>query len=320
MCATHMTPALEGDQTMSNPNSSATPRRDLYQHVTARILEDLERGVRPWLKPWGAANVGTPVLPRRHNGIPYQGVNVLLLWGEARTRGYSATTWMTYRQAQELGAQVRKGQSGSLVVFADRITRTEDDDNAESVERSIQYLKSYSVFNVEQIDGLPAQYVSQPLAPAPVEFRHARAEAFIAATRATIRYGGNRAYYAPAFDFIQLPPPASFRDMESYYGTTLHELTHWTGHASRCARDLNGKRFGSEAYAFEELVAELGSAFLCAEVGVTPEVRDDHAAYLASWLKVLNQDKRAIFTAAAQAQRAADFLRGLRAVAEESGA
>jgi antirestriction protein ArdC len=201
-------------------------RRDLYQHVTTRIIDDLERGVRPWLKPWSAANVGSSILPRRHNGIPYQGVNVLLLWGEAMARGYQAMTWMTYRQAQELGAHVRKGESGSLVVYADRITKTEDGDNGESVERSIPFLKSYTVFNVEQIEGLPAQYQAQPPAPVSVEYRHAQAEEFIAATRATIRYGGNRAFYSPVFDFIQLPPPPSFLDMESYYGTALHELTH----------------------------------------------------------------------------------------------
>ena len=297
---------------MNQPTASQSVRRDLYQHVTNRILEDLERGVRPWLKPWSASNVGGSILPRRHNGIPYQGVNVLLLWSEAMARGYTATTWMTFRQALELGAHVRKGETGTLVVFADRITRAEDGQNGESIERSIPYLKSYTVFNVEQIEGLPPKYLPQAPAPISAETRHAQAEGFIAATRAIIRFGEDRAFYAPAFDVIQLPPLPAFRDTESYYGTALHELTHWTGHPSRCARELNGHRFGSESYAFEELVAELGSAFLCAELGITPEVRDDHAAYLASWLAVLKQDKRAIFAAASQAQRAADYLRGLQ--------
>jgi antirestriction protein ArdC len=292
-------------------SSNTATRKDLYQHVTTKILEDLERGVRPWMKPWSAGNVGGSMLPLRHNGIPYQGVNVLLLWGEALARGYRANTWMTFRQALELGAHVRKGEHGSLVVYADRITKTEEGENGEDVERSIPFLKSYTVFNVEQIEGLPEQYRTKAPAPAPVEYRHEQAEAFIAATGATIRYGGNRAFYSPAFDVIQLPPPPSFRDTESLFGTVLHELTHWTGAPSRCNRDL-GKRFGTEAYAFEELIAELGSAFLCAELGVTPEIREDHASYLASWLKVLKQDKRAIFTAAAQAQRAADCLRGLQ--------
>jgi antirestriction protein ArdC len=297
---------------MNQTNASQSVRRDLYQHVTNRILDDLERGVRPWLKPWSASNVGGFVLPRRHNGIPYQGVNVLLLWSESMARGYTATIWMTFRQALELGAHVRKGETGTLVVFADRITRAEDGENGENVERSIPYLKSYTVFNVEQIEGLPPKYLPQASAPTSAETRHAEAEGFIAATRAIIRFGGDRAFYAPAFDVIQLPPLPAFRDTESYYSTALHELTHWTGHPSRCARELNGHRFGSESYAFEELVAELGSAFLCAELGITPEVRDDHAAYLASWLAVLRQDKRAIFAAASQAQRAADYLRGLQ--------
>lgn len=305
---------------MSQPDTFPTVRRDLYQHVTNRILEDLERGVRPWLKPWSASSVGGSIVPRRHNGIPYQGINILLLWSEAMARGYTATTWMTYRQALELRAHVRKGETGTPVVFADRITRTEDGENGESVERSIPYLKSYTVFNVEQIDGLPPQYVPRAPAPASAETRHAQAESFITATRATIRFGGDRAYYAPALDFIQLPPPPAFRDMESYYGTALHELTHWTGHAARCARELNGHRFGSEAYAFEELVAELGSAFLCAELGITPEVRDDHAAYLATWLTVLKQDKCAIFAAASQTQRAVDYLRGLQAAVNAESA
>jgi len=297
---------------MNQTNASQSVRRDLYQHVTNRILGDLERGVRPWLKPWSASNVGGSVLPRRHNGIPYQGVNVLLLWSESMARGYTATTWMTYRQALELGAHVRKGETGTLVVFADRITRAEDGENGESVERSIPYLKSYTVFNVEQIEGLPPQYLPQAPAPTSTETRHAQAECFIAATQATIRLGGDRAFYAPALDVIQLPPLPAFHDTESYYSTALHELTHWTGHPSRCARELNRHRFGSESYAFEELVAELGSAFLCAELGITPDVRDDHAAYLASWLAVLKQDKRAIFAAASQAQRAADYLHGLQ--------
>lgn len=227
-------------------------------------------------------------------------------------QGYTATMWMTFKQAHERGAHVRKGETGTLVVFADRLNRTEDGENGETVDRVIPYLKSYTVFNVEQIDGLPAQYLPEPSAPPPINVRHAHAEGFIAATRAIIRFGGDRAFYAPALDVIQLPPVPAFRDVESYYGTALHELTHWTGHPSRCARELSGYRFGSESYAFEELVAELGSAFLCAELCITPEVRDDHAAYLGNWLTVLKQDTRAIFAAASRAQRAADFLRSLQ--------
>jgi antirestriction protein ArdC len=295
--------------------STSSPRVDVYTRVTERIVADLEQGVRPWLKPWQASHAeGRIALPLRHNGKPYRGVNVLLLWGEAMAKGYTASTWMTYKQAAELGAQVRKGEHGSLVVYADRITRTETSDSGEETEREIPFMKAYTVFNVEQIDGLPAQYQPALALPLPAEQRHAAAEQFIAQTGASIRHGGNRAFYAPVQDFIQLPPFPAFKDAESYYGTALHELTHWTGHTSRCARAFEkSHRFGSEGYAFEELVAELGAAFLCAQLGITPELRDDHAAYLAHWLGVLKQDKRAIFSAAAHAQRAADFLFALQA-------
>jgi len=301
---------------MNQSNVTHSVRRDLYQQVTHRIVEDLERGVRPWCKPWNSGRrLASSILPRRHNGVPYQGINILLLWSEATERGFARTTWMTYRQARELGGQVRKGESGTLIVFADRITRSEEKADGERVELSVPYLKGYTVFNVEQIDGLPEAYASPSAPPASTEEFHAQAEHFIAATRAVIRFGGDRAFYAPAADIIQLPPVAAFKDRQSYCATALHELTHWSGHESRCARALNTGRFGTEAYAFEELIAELGAAYLCAELEVEPEVREDHAAYLASWLNVLKQDKRAIFTAATQAQRAVDYLRTFQGAA-----
>lgn len=290
------------------------PREDVYSRVTARIVADLEQGTRPWLKPWSVTHTaGRITRPLRASGLPYRGVNVLLLWGEALANGYTAPVWMTYRQAQELGGQVRKGEHGSLVVYADRISKTETNDKGEEHERQIPFMKGYTVFNVEQVDGLPDHYYAQPTNPLPAAQRIDTAERFAASTRADVRHGGNRAFYAPARDFVQMPPFEAFRDAESYYATLTHELTHWTGHASRCARDFEkGHRFGSEGYAFEELVAELGAAFLCADLGITPEPREDHAAYLAHWLKVLKQDKRAIFSAAAHAQRAADYLLALQ--------
>ena len=293
--------------------STQTARTDVYTRVTERILADLEQGVRPWLKPWQASGDGRIALPRRHNGTSYRGVNVVLLWGEAIAKGYTASLWMTYKQATELGGQVRKGEHGSLVVYADRITKTETTESGEEAEREIPFMKAYTVFNVEQIDGLPEQYRPAPALPLPAEQRQASAEQFIAHTGATIQHGGDSAFYAPSRDCIQLPPFPAFKDPESYYATALHELTHWTGHASRCDRAFEkSPRFGSEGYAFEELVAELGAAFLCAQIGITPEIRADHAAYLAHWLTVLKQDKRAIFSAAAHAQRAADFLLNLQ--------
>ena len=292
-------------------------KADVYTRVTERILADLAQGVRPWMKPWSAANTeGKIARPLRFNGTPYRGMNVLLLWGEAMDRGYQASIWMTYKQAQELGGRVRKGETGSLVVYADRFTKTETGDKGQEIELEIPFMKGYTVFNVEQVDGLPAQYQQAPCpAPEPLQLI-AQAEAFFKATGARFQHGGNRAFYAPARDFIQLPPAEAFKDPESYAATKAHELIHWTGHESRNAREF-GKRFGDDAYAFEELVAELGAAFLCADLGITPEVRDDHAAYLGHWLQVLKQDKRAIFSAASHAQRAADYLQGLQQVGEQ---
>ena len=301
--------------------TSRTPVRiDVYNRATNKILADLENGVRTWQKPWNASHTaGRIALPLRHNGTPYRGVNVLLLWCEAMEKGFNSPIWMTYKQASEIGAQVRKGEQGSLVVYADRFTKKETDDQGAESEREIPFMKGYTVFNLEQIDGLPAQYVAKPAeSPVPMA-RIENAERLFAATGATIRHGGNRAFYSPAGDFVQMPPRESFKDAEAYSATLAHELTHWTAHPCRLAREL-GKRFGDEAYAAEELIAEMGSAFLCADLGITPEVREDHAAYLASWLKVMKADSRAIFTAAAQAQRAADYLHALQTHAESAAA
>lgn len=296
-------------------------RLDVYTRITNRIVAELEQGTRPWLKPWNAEHAaGRITRPLRHNGQPYSGINVLMLWSEAMDKGYTAPIWMTFRQAQELGAHVRKGEHGSLVVYADRFTKTETDDAGQDVERSIPFMKGYTVFNVEQIDDLPAHYYAKA-APVldPVQ-RIAHAESYFAALGADIRHGGNMAFYAISSDHVQMPPFESFRDAESYYATLAHECTHWTRHEKRLARDFGRKRFGDEGYAIEELVAELGSAFLCADLGLTPEPREDHAAYIGSWLKVLKNDKRAIFTAAGHAQRAADFLNGLQSKPQEQAA
>ncbi len=292
--------------------STATPRADLYTRVTERVIADLEHGVRPWLKPWNAGHAaGRITLPLRHNGTPYRGINILLLWGEAMTNGYASPLWMTFKQALALGAHVRKGEHGAMVVYADRFTRTETDADGNGVEREIPFLKAYTVFNVAQIEGLPAHYYARPEAKADKLELIESAEGFCAATGAVIRHGGNMAYYAPGPDVIQLPVPEAFRDAESYAATKAHELTHWTKHPSRLDRDFGGKRFGDTGYAREELVAELGAAFLCADLGITPEPREDHASYLAHWLELLREDKRAIFSAASHAQRAVDFLHSL---------
>ena len=293
---------------------SSTARTDIYTRITDKIIADLEQGVRPWMKPWNAEHAaGRITRPLRHNGQVYNGINILMLWSAAVSEGYSAPIWMTFRQAKELGANVRKGEKGELVVYANTITRTEQDEKTgEELEQTIPFMKGYTVFNVEQIDGLPQHYyqLAEPVLD-PVQ-RIDMAENFFTATGADIRHGGNRAYYNIGSDHIQMPPFETFRDAESYYATLAHETTHWTRHSSRLDREFGRKRFGDEGYAQEELVAELGSAFLSADLELTPEVRDDHTAYIESWLKVLKNDKRAIFTAAAHAQRAVDFLHGLQ--------
>jgi antirestriction protein ArdC len=288
-------------------------KSDIYQRVTDQIVASLETGIRPWMKPWsGEHAAGRITRPLRGNGIPYQGINVLMLWGAAMEKGYSAPIWMTFKQALELGGAVRKGERGSLVVYASTFTRTEANETGEESARDIPFLKSYSVFNVEQIDGLPAHFLA-PAAPRldPVQ-RIDHAERFFAATGATVRYGGDRAYYSISTDHVQMPHFETFRDAESFYATLAHELVHFTRHPSRLNREFGRKRFGDEGYAMEELVAELGAAFLSADLDLTPEPRPDHAAYISHWLTALKNDRRAIFTAASYAQRAADFLSGTK--------
>lgn len=291
----------------------ANEHADIYARITNRIVTELEAGVRPWFKPWSAEHAaGRITRPLRHNGIPYRGINVINLWLSAAAKGYACPIWLTYKQAHELGGQVRKGEHGELVVFASKITRTEATDAGEEAEREIPFLKGYTVFNAEQIDNLPAPFTA-PAAPMldPMH-RIARAEAFFGNLAADIRHGGNQAYYAISTDRIQVPPFETFRDPESYYATLAHECIHWTRHEKRLARDFGRKRWGDEGYAAEELVAELGSAFLSADLALTLEPRADHASYIESWLKVLKNDKRAIFTAAAHAERAVAYLHGLQ--------
>lgn len=202
-------------------------RTDIYTRITDRIVEDLDRGVRPWLKPWSAANTNDRITrPLRHNGLPYSGMNVLLLWSEQMSRGFGSPMWMTFKQALELGAAVRKGETGSTVVFASRFTKAQADANGNEVDREITFLKAYSVFNVEQIDGLPDSY-HQPVNKVldPVK-RIEHADLFFKNTGATIRHGGNQAYYSPVTDHIQMPPFEAFRDAAGYAAVLAHEATH----------------------------------------------------------------------------------------------
>lgn len=292
-----------------------TQRVDIYSRITDRIIEDLAVGVRPWMKPWNSANTdGRITRPLRHNGQPYSGMNVLLLWSEQMSRGFISSMWMTFKQALELGAAVRRGETGSTVVFASRFTKSEADGKGGEVDREIPFLKAYSVFNVEQIDGLPDQYYHRREIVLDPVARLEQADRFFRNTGAVIRHVGNQAYYSPVMDYVQMPPFEAFRDAASYYATLSHEATHWTAAENRVGRDLSRYAKDRSERAREELIAELGSCFLCADLGIAPELepRPDHASYLQSWLKVLADDKRAIFQAAAHAQRATAFLHGLQ--------
>ncbi|RAN36949.1 ArdC family protein [Hyphomonas pacifica] len=284
-------------------------RKDLYQEVTDKIVAELKAGRAPWAQPWGAAHVATPLsLPKNGaTGRGYSGINILLLWGAAIEGGRSCQTWLTFKQALALGGCVRKGERGAMVVYADRFTPKDEQQRAqESGEdaKQVPFLKRYTVFNADQCDGLP-ETVTARTAPLPERDVIPGAENLIAATGADFRIGGDKAFYVPSKDFIQVPPQPAFFDQINYYRTCFHELGHWTGHESRLARDLKGG-FGSKDYAREELVAEMASAFVCASLAITPTVR--HTDYIGSWLEVLREDKRAIFRAASLASKAADFI------------
>ena len=204
-------------------------KADIYQRITDQIITELEKGVKPWLQPWNAEHAGGRITrPLRANGVGYRGINVLMLWSAAMEKGYAAPVWMTFKQAMELKANVRKGERGSLVVYADKIMRTETDAaTGEDSERAIPFMKGYTVFNVEQIDGLPEQFYPKPVPPMQTVQRIDRAEAFFAATGANVVHGGSRACYVPSTDNIHMPCIDFFRDAESYYATRAHETTHY---------------------------------------------------------------------------------------------
>lgn len=302
--------------------TSSGAQVSLYDEVTARIIDELEAGRFPWTQPWDAAAFA-PGLPRNADTRrSYSGINILILWGEAMRRGFASQGWLTFRQAQEAGGQVRKGEKGTTIFYAARFTpKGSEGGGAAEVggsahvggaagtsdgDRSIPFLKRFTVFNVAQVDGLPDRCTARDT-PLPPRETIAQAEMLIAATGADIRIGGNEAFYSPSGDYVALPPQPAFFEQIDYYRTALHELGHWTGHKARLARDQSGT-FGSAAYGREELCAELASAFLCASLGIRPTVR--HADYLGAWLAIMRADTRAIFKAASLASKAADYLLG----------
>lgn len=282
--------------------------KDVYADITNRIVAEIERGAMPWLKPWkdgvGASSANT-VMPRNAvSNRPYSGVNVLCLWSEAIDKGYPTGRWLTFKQAAALGGHVRKGEKGTPIIFVAKLTKTKTDASGNDETSTFPMLRTYYVFNAAQCENLPESATAcAPLPPAPE--LDSRFTAFVSATNANIKHGGNKACYMPGIDFVAMPNIAAFNSLDSYKATLNHELVHWTGHGARLDRQF-GKRFGDSAYAFEELVAEIGAAFLCASLGVTGELR--HAGYVANWLKVLKDDKRAIFTAASAASKAAEYL------------
>lgn len=293
---------------------STTNRKDCYAEITNAIIADLEKGIRPWVQPW-ASGTGKASRPLRHNGEPYRGINVLWLWRAASIAGYRNPYWLTFRQAQELGGHVRRGEKSTLVVYAYLYSKTEDDDAREPEEKRVPFFKAYSAFNSEQVENLPARFTPSTREETPGnDFGpNPRAVEFFANTGAAIREDKDRAYYSVLEDSVYMPPFRSFEKADRYYSTLAHELTHWTGHPTRTPRKFpRAAAFTPATYAREELVAELGAAFLCADLGINLTPRPDHADYISTWLQVLRNDKRAIVQAAAYAQRATDFLHALQ--------
>lgn len=278
--------------------------RDLYQDVTDRIVAALEAGTKPWECDWTRTG-----LPRRVTGEQYRGINVLLLALTQGASGYRSDTWMTFNQAKAFGAGVRKGERGTPIVFFKRLERTEEDPaTGEERDVAIPMIRGYTVFNVDQIDGLPDRFYQTGPGELPAKNRDEQAEAAIRSSGASISEdGGDRAFYRRTTDSIHLPAFERFKSAGGFLATMAHECVHWTGAPHRLDR-TKGKAFGDKDYAFEELVAEIGAAMICARLGIAGEHFENHAAYVGSWLKALRDDKRAIFRAASLAQAAADMV------------
>lgn len=264
-----------------------------YQNITDNIIKQLESGALPWVKPWSASPNGDR---NAISGRGYNGINRLLL----ASSGFNSPLWATYNQWQEKGVQVQKGQKGTQIVLFKKLTKETTNEAGEKETSNFAMLRTFTVFNADQTN------YKAPLVAAPAPFNAIEAcEATIEASGALISHGGDKACYIPSMDAIALPNKTDFKSEGHYYATAFHELVHWTGAKCRLDRDLSG-RFGAESYAFEELVAEMGAAFLCADHAIEAELR--HAGYIESWLKVLKNDNKAIFKAAALAQKAADFI------------
>ncbi|GMV63348.1 MAG: DNA primase [Parvibaculum sp.] len=288
---------------------TGSDRANLYDEITDKIIAELEAGRVPWVQPWGTSAAKAPLgLPRNAaTSRSYSGINVLILWGAVIEHGFPGQGWLTFRQALSLGGNVRKGERGTTVVYADRFTPEDEKRRAfEAGEeaQAIPFLKRFTVFNTAQCDGLPDD-IEAAVPPPPPGMIEPQVEALIKATGIDFRIGGDRAFYVPALDYVQVPPPAAYFEPINWHRTALHELGHASGHHSRLARDLSGS-FGSRKYFVEECLAELASAFCCAALGITPTVR--HSDYIGAWIETMREDNRAIVRAASQASKAADWL------------
>jgi antirestriction protein ArdC len=284
-------------------------RDELYQSVTEKLIEMMEQGVNPWQRSWNTQPLQRPL---RHNGVPYQGINVMLLWLFGGIHGHTGRHWFTFNQAKALGASVRKGEKSSPIIFFTTLEKDTGNvvDGKPVIER-IPCPKGYSVFNSDQIDGLPEQYLT-PRVPAVIfnpDDPIPSIDQFIEHTGVNLTHGGSRAYFTCDTNNVRMPHFSDFHTANDYYATLLHEMTHWTGHTKRIDRNMKNDK---KSYAFEELIAELGAAFLCADLGISNTPREDHASYLQGWLTILKKDSKAIFQAAAQAQKACDYLHNLQ--------
>ncbi|UVO30217.1 ArdC family protein [Bradyrhizobium arachidis] len=292
-------------------NGTGQSRAGLYDEITDKIIAELEAGRVPWGQPWGTAAAAAPLAMPNNAATKrrYSGINVLILWGAVIERGFAGQSWLTFHQALSLGGYVRKGERGTTVVYADRFVPNDEKRRATETgdeALAIPFLKRFTVFNADQCDGLPAE-IATTAPPRPQGLIEPAVEALIKATGIDFRISGDRAFYALAEDYVQVPPPQAYFEPINWHRTALHELGHASGHSSRLNRDLSGS-FGTKKYAFEELIAELAAAFSCASLGIVPTVR--HADYIASWLEVLREDNRAIVRAASQASKAADYILG----------
>lgn len=297
---------------MAHPASKrgASERANLYQNITDRIISELEQGRVPWVQPWTSARAGLGMPRNGATGRAYSGINILTLWDAVISRGFSCHAFLTFRQALTLGGNVRRGEEGTSVVYAHRFVPKTEKARAAAENRdakgSVPFLKQFTVFSVDQCDGLPPS-LSEPPPPIPLGLILPQVSRLIEATRADFRIGGAMAFYSPRHDYVQVPRPDDFHEPINWHRTALHELGHWTGHPDRLDRDQSG-RFGSVEYGREELVAEITGAFACAALGIAPTVR--HADYLGSWLDIIREDNRAIVRAASAASMASDMLLG----------